>query len=174
MLVCSLHPFPKPEVTMSSRLVAMIVAGSAALVSAAAQTPDSSGRVTVTGCVERAQRNGSLAGTDVGTTASPNTAPSAANSGELLNRFLLTDAAPGEASARRERTAAQPPARYALEGHEQELGNYVAQRVQITGRLATPRSSGQGGTQHGLASGVDRIDVATVKSIARDCRGAKP
>jgi hypothetical protein len=159
---------------MSSRLVAMIVAGSAALVSAAARTPDSSGRVTVTGCVERAQRNGSLAGTDVGTTASPNTAPSAANSGELLNRFLLTDAAAGDASAKSDRPAAQPPARYALEGHEQELANYVAQRVQITGRLATPRSSGQGGTQHGLASGVDRIDVETVKSIARDCRGSKP
>src|SRR5207244_2946773 len=122
----------------------------------------------------RAQRNGSLAGTDVGTTASPNTAPTEANSGELVNRFLLTDATAGDPSVRERSSAAQPPARYALEGHEQELANYVAQRVEVVGRLAAPRSSGRAATQAGLGSGASRIDVDSVKPIARDCRGPKP
>jgi len=158
---------------MSWKMLVVLVAGSAAFGGAAAQTPDPSGRVTVNGCVERAQRNGSLAGTDVGTTASPNTAPTEANSGELVNRFLLTDAAAGDRAARAQTSAAEPPARYALEGHEQELANYVSQRVEVVGRLAAPRSSGKGATQAGLASGTSRINVESIKPIARDCHGNK-
>jgi hypothetical protein len=167
-----LHQFAT-EGAMSLKVLVLVMAGSAAFNVAAAQTPDQSGRVTVSGCVERAQRNGSLAGTDVATTASPNTAPTEANSGELVNRFVLTDAAPGDASGRPQTSAAQPPARFALEGHEPELANYVAQRVQVVGRLAAPRSSGKGGTQAGLASGASRIDVESVKSIAPACKARK-
>lgn len=158
---------------MRLKVAVVVMAWSAAFGVAAAQTPDQSGRVTVSGCVERAQRNGSLAGTDVATTASPNTAPTEANSGELVNRFLLTDAAAGDGSGRGETSAAQPPARYALEGHEPDLANYVSQRVQIVGRLATPRSSGKGATQAGLASGASRIDVESVKVLAGDCKARR-
>jgi hypothetical protein len=58
-----------------------------------AQGANSAQKIVVTGCVERAQRNGSVAGTPVGTTAvSPNTADDEANSQEPVNRFLLTGA----------------------------------------------------------------------------------
>src|SRR5437870_4213536 len=51
-------------------------------------TPDGTA-VLVAGCVERAERNGSLGGTIVGTSATPGTAPREANSGEVLDVFLL-------------------------------------------------------------------------------------
>jgi hypothetical protein len=139
----------------------------------AAQEPPSStgGRVTVAGCVERAQRNGSLAGTGVGTTASPNTAATEANSGELVDAYLLTDAAPQGETTGTAGSADRPRLRYALEGHERELATHVSHRVQVVGTLAPPRSSGRGATNEGFSGGDRRVVVESVKRIGSDCSG---
>src|SRR3954468_3107993 len=72
------------------------------------QSPDraTGAKVSVEGCVERVQRNGSVGGTGVGTTSSPNTADRDANSSETLNVFQLSDAyrLPRDAAATAART----------------------------------------------------------------------
>ena len=77
-----------------SLIAAALVAVSPGLIAAqTGQSTQSVGeRTTVAGCVQRAQRNGSLGGTVVGTTAAPNTADDEANSSAMVNAFLLTDA----------------------------------------------------------------------------------
>src|SRR3954462_3863983 len=75
-----------------------LVIGALALCSSgsiiAQSAPATGDKVTVAGCLQRAQRNGSVGGTIVGTSASPNTAPQEANSGALVDAYLLSEARP--------------------------------------------------------------------------------
>jgi hypothetical protein len=120
-------------------------------------------KVSVEGCVERAQRNGSVGGTGLGTTSSPNTADRDANSSETLDVFQLSNAQPipGDA-ANTERTS------YALDGHEQELGRHTGHRVQITGMLAPPRAAATS-TTAATAAGIRRIRVEAIKMVSASC-----
>src|SRR5262245_31211392 len=75
--------------------------------------------VTVSGCVAQAERTGSLADdSGVGVKATPNTAPVEANSAELVNAYLLTNAM--RAGSEGEDPNRTKPTSYTLQGHEPE------------------------------------------------------
>jgi hypothetical protein len=56
---------------------------------------------------------------------------------------------------------------YALEGRETDIGAHAGHRVQITGLLAAPRTTGT--STAAAASGVRRIRVEEVKMISTSC-----
>jgi hypothetical protein len=142
-------------------------------VHASAQTPQTE-TVSVSGCVERAQRDGSLSLTAAGTTATPNTAATESNSGDMVDAFRLTNATPiimgagrrAPSSARSTRTA------YALQGFGQELAAHVGHRVQIIGSLLPSIADSQ--TEPSTpAEGIRRVQVATIKFIDKNCSQRK-
>jgi hypothetical protein len=126
--------------------------------------PAAGTKVVIEGCVERAQRNGSVGGTGLGTTSSPNTADRDANSSEPLDVFQLNNAhrVPREASEGMDRTT------YALEGRESDMGAHTGHRVQISGLLAAPKATG---TPAAAAAGISRVRVEQVKMISATCDG---
>lgn len=143
-----------------------------------------SDRVTVAGCLQRAQLNGSVGGTAVGTSSSPSTADDDANSGVMLDRFLLAQARPvvaGVVPAEPSGTSAsavgtsgsatrEEPTSYALSGREPELERHQGARLQVTGSLMPPASSGRGTGGSATASGVKRLKVESFKVLAETCR----
>ncbi len=91
--------------------------------------------VTVSGCVEQAQKTGSLADdTGAGTAATPSRAPIEANTAELVNAFLLTNATPTG-----DRSADKGPTSYTLQGREQELAKHKGHRVTVSAAGCCPR-----------------------------------
>jgi hypothetical protein len=156
----------------------------------AAQAPQAGEKVTVAGCLQRAQRNGSVGGTVVGTSASPNTADDEANSGAMVDAYLLSEATPVVAGI------AQPPTTgstadqanghgttatgtsgksditsFGLSGRETELERHQGARLQVTGTIMPPLSSGRGTGGSATASGVKRIKVESFKILAEKCQG---
>ncbi|MGE3957019.1 MAG: hypothetical protein AB7H96_09910 [Vicinamibacterales bacterium] len=147
-------------------LVAVLVATG---VAGSAQTlPDVGSRVTMVGCLQRAQLNGSLGGTVVGTSASPARADDEANSGALVDAFLLTQAAPA-AVDRPSADAPRPPMSFGLEGHEAELERHQGARVQVTGVVAPPVTSGRGTGGSATQAGTRRIRVESVTALSGAC-----
>jgi hypothetical protein len=154
----------------------------AAAASVAAQAPQNGEKVTVSGCLNRAQRNGSLGGTVVGTSASPNTADVEANSAAIVDAFLLSEATPAgsgtTASANPGAPAADSPTgtagrqqitSYGLSGHEAELEQHQGARVQVTGTIESPASSGRGTGGAATAAGTKRIKVESFTVLADTC-----
>jgi hypothetical protein len=170
-----------------SLIAAALVAVSPGLIAAqTGQSTQSVGeRTTVAGCVQRAQRNGSLGGTVVGTTAAPNTADDEANSSAMVNAFLLTDATPVVAGVadRPANTASADtgtpgttgtsgrvePTTYGLQGRESELERHQGARIEVTGTVEPPASSGRGTGGAATASGVKRLKVESFKILAEHC-----
>jgi hypothetical protein len=128
--------------------------------------------------VEPAQRNGSVAGTPVGTSAvSPNTADDEANSQAPVDRYLLTGAVvqnTQEAAngAAHDGTSKPELKSFALQGHDAELAPHRGHRVEITGMLAPPREASAAAKPSAARSGVPRLRVDSVKMIAASCSGA--
>jgi hypothetical protein len=142
-----------------STLTALVIMGSPLLLSAqkpAAQT------VAVRGCVERAQRDGSLSVATDGTTATPNSAPIEANSGELVNSFHLKDATPVDDKAATGRTE------YVLQGSTSELAKHVGHSVEIAGTLL-PSVADLQSDKARAAEGIRRVQVTGVKMVASKC-----
>jgi hypothetical protein len=128
-----------------------------------ATPPPAAGKVVAVGCVERARRNGSLAGTAVGTSASPNTAAQEANSNEPTDRFMLTGVSQ-KGSEPAELTS------YALEGRERELADHTGHRVEVTGTLAAGNTSARGDSRsERTASGVQSLRVESFKMVSASC-----
>jgi hypothetical protein len=134
--------------------------------------------IIVTGCVEQAHRNGSLAGTPVGTSAvSPNTADDDANSQTPVDRYLLTGAtvrktmeeATGTAGAANTSSNLRS---YALKGHDAELREHKGQRVEITGTVAPSPKASLPADRASLASGVEQLNVETMKVVGASCSGS--
>jgi len=128
---------------------------------ASAQQPPAN-TVSIQGCVERAQRDGSLALTATGTTATPNTAPAEANSGELVNAFRLKDATPVGMKESTDRTE------YALQGQGSELAKHVGHRVEIAGTLL-PSVAERQADKAKPAEGIRGLQVTGVKMIDAKC-----
>ncbi|MQA30887.1 MAG: hypothetical protein GEU82_13815 [Luteitalea sp.] len=130
-----------------------------------AVAPPDGSKVSVEGCIQRAQRDGSVGGTGLGTTSSPNTADRDANSSEPLDVFQLSDAdrVPSDASDTG-RTS------YALDGNVPELAKHTGHRVQVTGTLAPPRTDGAPSSS-AAAAGIRRIRVDAVKMVSTTCSG---
>jgi hypothetical protein len=152
---------------------------------AMAQQPANGETVTVSGCLERAQLNGSAGGTVVGTSASPATADDDANSGKLLDAYMLTMATPVANGTDRATTTASggaasttaagtsgsraEPTAYGLAGHENELSGHAGARVEVTGTVIPPATSGRGNGSSAAASGVKRVRVASFKVLEDHC-----
>jgi hypothetical protein len=128
---------------------------------ASAQTPAGE-RVSVRGCVHRAQRDGTLSATATGRTATPNTAGTEANSGKLVDAFTLKDATPVNDLANTGRTE------YALQGSAAELAKHVGHRVEIAGSLL-PSVAEMQVDKSRPAEGIRRVQVTGVKMIGSEC-----
>ncbi len=152
-----------------------------------AQTPQTGDKVTFAGCLQRAQRNGSVGGTVVGTSASPNTADDEANSGVLVDAFLLSEAVPvvggvvpdastasgtsGSGTSVTGTSGRSEITSFGLTGREAELERHQGARVQVTGTVIPPATSGRGTGGAATASGVKRIQVESFKILAEKCGG---
>jgi hypothetical protein len=151
---------------------------------AQARSPQAGEKVTVAGCLQRAQRTGSVGGTVVGTSASPNTADDEANSSAMVDAFLLTEAAPSASVTDQGSTAAatQPQATtagtsgrtelttYGLKGREAELERHQGARLEVIGTVMPPASSGRGTGGAATAAGAKRIAVESFKVLAESCQ----
>jgi len=139
--------------------VALMIAAAAA--AASAQTPGDTRAIS--GCVQRAQRDGSLGLTAAGTTATPNTAATEANSGEMVDAYRLTNALPGvDGQTAGERTE------YALQGNGAELAKHVGHQVEIRGRLLPSVADAQAEKTR-PAEGINRFQVTEVKMLGAKC-----
>jgi hypothetical protein len=184
-------------VRMSSLAIAAVVLSAAAL-AAQVQTPaptvdPASPAITVVGCVQEAVADGSLGGTPLGTSATPADAGVVANAQPPVGGFLLTGARPAGRSAAttpadRAATptgtagtkAAEPSSKdelktYALEGNANEFATHKGRRVEITGTLAPPVSSGRnrpaGAGADPFQTGVQRLQVQTLMVVSQTCEG---
>jgi hypothetical protein len=132
--------------------------------------------IVVTGCVERAHRNGSLAGTPVGTSAvSPNTADDDANSQTPVDRYLLTGATVHKAAEAATGTAGSTAANlrsFALKGHDADLREHNGHRVEITGTVSPAPKATEPPDRASLASGVEQLSVESLKMIGASCSGS--
>jgi len=163
---------------MKLRLVtALLVALPAAVLAQDAASQQE--KIIVTGCVERAHRNGSLAGTPVGTSAvSPNTAGDDANSQAPVDRYLLTGARIRKAAEESTGTAGAAATTssnlrsFALKGHDAELREHNGQRVEITGTVAPAPKAALPPDRASLASGVEQLNVETMKVVGASCSGS--
>jgi hypothetical protein len=149
-----------------------------------AQTPADGEKVTVAGCLQRAQRSGSLGGTVVGTSASPNTADDEANSSAIVDAFILAEATPaiGGTPQSPGTSGNSTPAAgatgtagrlqmtsYGLVGREAELERHQGGRLEITGTIAPAATSGRGTGGAATAAGTKRIKVESFKVLADTC-----
>ena len=163
---------------MKLRLVtALLVTLPAAVL--AQDTATQQEKMIVTGCVERAHRNGSLAGSPVGTSSvSPNTADDDANSQAPVDRYLLTGATvhkTAEAATGTSGPASSTSSTlrsFALKGHEAELREHNGQRVEITGTVAPSPKEKLPADRASLASGVEQLNVETMKVVGASCSGS--
>jgi hypothetical protein len=164
---------------------ALVIAGSAIVIGQS--MPAAGERVTVAGCLQRAQRNGSAGGTVVGTSASPSTADDEANSGAMVDAFLLAEAAPVTGVGATDRTATTarsgdttaPNAAgtsgraelttFGLQGREAELEQHQGARVEVTGTIVPPAMSGRGSGGAATAAGAKRVKVESFKVLAEQC-----
>ena len=149
-----------------------------------AQAPQNGEKITVAGCLQRAQLNGSVGGTIVGTSASPNTAAQEANSGALVDAYLLTEAKPvvagvppesATASGSNGTTATGTSGKadittYGLSGREDELSRHPGARLEVTGTIEPPVSSRRGTGDQATAAGAKRIKVESFKILADKCQ----
>ena len=104
-------------------------------------------KISAEGCVERAQRNAAVGGS------------------ETINVYQLSDATriPRDPAANGLKTA------YGLQGHEQELVGHTGHRVQITGTLANLTGDA---SSNAVAGGARRITVEAVTMISATCARA--
>jgi hypothetical protein len=136
------------------------------------QAASSTPLVTVSGCVTQAERTGSLADDNrAGIAATPNTAPTDANSAEPVDAYLLTNASPMLPKA--DDPKLPRPTSYGLQGHERELSTHKGHRVEIVGRLLPSRESAASPTKPS-APGIERIAVQSVRMLSPQCPAKTP
>ena len=139
--------------------------------------------VTVTGCVEQAVADGSIGGTPLGTSATPANAGVIANAQRASRWVLSTGARPatpsavgttgaaGAAPADSRESSKEELRTYALDGDRNELAAHKGHRVEITGTLAPPVSSGANApASREFQTGVQRLRVQALKMTAESCK----
>jgi hypothetical protein len=157
--------------TSAATLVLLLAAGGTASAQTAPPSPNTT--ITVRGCVAPAQRDGSQEARSTGPTATPQTAPDEANSGEFVNAYLLNDATlvggRADAAASTTGTYVSRPTTYTLQGLETELVKHKGHRVEIVGTVQQPTKSGRGAGNKATAEGIQRVKVSSVKMIGPTC-----
>ena len=143
----------------------------AASVSGQSNTAAANGSVAVVGCLQRNDNSGTLGTTIPESAATPETAPTRANSGEPAPGFQLAAATPLQPS--RNPTALTV---YVLNGSEAQLSAHLGQRVRITGTVVpNVGSSGQADRVAGttgreqLKGDIMRIKVTAIQTVAASC-----
>lgn len=143
-----------------------------------------SSTVTVVGCLQHATENGSMAGTVLGTSAPPERAGTLANLNEPQG-FMLADATPAKATGANEaptgtsgattgRATKETRTSYMLQGDVKRLNDYVGRRVEVTGAVAPPVSSGANEPASSrMRAGTARLHVASIRPVAADCQSRK-
>jgi hypothetical protein len=137
--------------------------------------------ITVVGCVENAVADGSLGGTPLGTSATPASAGVVANAQPAVDGFLLTGARPAAPSpvgttgiapaADNKESVKEELKTYALEGDRNQIAAHKGHRVEITGTLAPPASSGANApASREFQTGVQRLRVQAIKMTAESCK----
>ena len=137
--------------------------------------------ITVVGCVQNAVADGSVAGTPLGTSATPGNAGAVANAQPPIDGYLLTGARPADAAVGTSGGSAAAPGSgntsketlktYALEGNRDELAAHKGHRVEISGTLAPPVSSGANApANREFQTGVQRLRVQAIKMTAESCQ----
>ncbi len=143
-----------------------------ASVSISAQTPSTTQKTTVTGCIAPVQRDGSLGNKTTLTPPTPENAATEANNPEPTGRFMLAGALPANPPAvgtSSEKTAKPTPTSYALRGREPELAKHVGHRVEITGALMASAAAKLPSKTAATAEGIRAIQVETVKMLGTNC-----
>jgi hypothetical protein len=139
--------------------------------------------ITVVGCIENAVADGSIGGTPLGTSATPANAGTVANAQPPVDGYLLTGARPaapsavgttgaaGAAPADSKEGSKEELKTYALDGDRNELAAHKGHRVEITGTLAPPVSSGANApASREFQTGVQRLRVQAIKTTADSCK----
>jgi hypothetical protein len=139
--------------------------------------------ITVVGCVQNAVADGSVAGTPLGTSATPANAGAVANAQPPVDGYLLTGARPADAApvgtsgpsaaapASDKETSKEALKTYALEGNREELAAHKGHRVEISGTLAPPVSSDANApASKEFQTGVQRLRVQSIKMTAESCQ----
>jgi hypothetical protein len=162
---------------MKLRVVTLLLVALPAAV-IAQDTASQQEKIVVTGCVERAHRNGSLGGTPVGTSAvSPNTADDDANGQAPVDRYLLTGATVRKGAESTTGTAGAAGASsnlraFALKGRDAELREHNGQRVEVSGTVSPSPKATLPADRASIASGVEQLTVETVKVVSASCSGS--
>jgi len=113
--------------------------------------------VTVTGCLQRGDADGSVAGTALGTSVPPADAGVVANVNPQVG-FMLTDATPvseardaaagagtvGTSGSGDVKPGAVNHTSYVLDGRAEQFMEHLGKRMEVTGTLAPPSASGAG------------------------------
>jgi hypothetical protein len=139
------------------------------------QTDKAQRSVSVVGCLQRNDNSGTLDSTIPESTATPETAPKLANSGEPAPGFQLAGATPLKSSGK-----LAAPAVYVLNGSDAQLSKHLGHRVRITGVVIPNVASNaqvQGpvatqGTKQ-LKGDVTRIKVTKVTMVRASCSPGK-
>jgi hypothetical protein len=141
------------HVSMGTALALTAAAAVTPAAQSARTTAPSGSTITVQGCLQKPGNTGSLAGTPLGTPATPATAGQLANLDEPPPGFILAgarevDATIGTAGRRDEPggdpavAGAEPnPKTFALIGDESSLAAYRGQQVELVGTLEPPVGS---------------------------------
>lgn len=153
------------------------------------QIDPSNSTIKVVGCVQNAELDGSLAGTPLGTSATPANAGVIANLQEPAAGFILTGARPAEeapaskpgpvgtAGVAGKDTPRENPKTYALDGNIDQLATYRGHRVEVTGTVAPPvtaeRDRAANRPPSPFQTGVERLRVQSITTIETTCANAK-
>jgi hypothetical protein len=127
--------------------------------------------VTVVGCLQRNDNSGTLGTTIPESAATPESAPTRANSGEPAPGFQLAAATPLRPSRNPKALTV-----YVLNGSDAQLSGHLGRRVRITGTVV-PNVAGnaQAGAVAGitgrdqLKGDITRIKVTAIETVASSC-----
>jgi hypothetical protein len=123
--------------------------------------------IVVEGCINRAQQDGSLAGSPGVPPASTSTAPQLANSSEPTNTFLLNGATAPEPNVKPDAAGAAPAIThsYVLDGTREELERHLGHHVEVTGTLTIVSESAEPEARNQ----VQRVKVAGIRMLSAAC-----
>jgi hypothetical protein len=136
-------------------LVAIVCAVTVGLMAQApSSSPDTSKKVTFSGCVEKAPADASAAPA-AGAAAKP--------------AFILTNASPAGSGTVGTSGGAKPAAKYRLDADEAKLTPHVGHKVEVTGTV--DEQPGSASSPSGAASSAagPKITVDSVKMVAATC-----
>jgi hypothetical protein len=136
-------------------LVAIVCAVTVGLAAQApSSSPDTSKKVTFSGCVEKA----------------PGEAGAAPAAGAAKTTFILTNASPAGSGSVGTSGGAKPAAKYRLDADEAKITPHVGHKVEVTGTIdEQPGSASAPSSATSSSATGPKITVDSVKMVAASC-----